>query len=155
MARAVFNICSSSPKPLHHRGFADDQGFYLKASYIATTPLGKRGYFLIPGYSIRMCAEWGRIFKTELTIMGSHFQQRYQNGVAHFRILGVRKLFTITVSKLTRMFVLLVISKVFFIQFKKWANSFQDDLFKGLIGQIHKKKVTKLGWRKLHLPKSD
>ena len=37
MARAVFDICSSSPKPLHHRGFADDQGFDLKASYIATT----------------------------------------------------------------------------------------------------------------------
>ena len=38
MARAVFDICSSSPKPLHHRGFADDQGFDLKASYSNNPP---------------------------------------------------------------------------------------------------------------------
>ena len=49
------------------------------------------------------------------------------------------------------MFVLQVNSNVFFSQLKKWVNSFQDDLFKGLIRQIHKQKVTKLGSRKLHI----
>ena len=84
--------------------------------------------------------------------MGLHFQQSYQNGVAHFRIFGVRELFIFTVSKPIRIFVLQVKSKVFFIQFiKKWVNSFFDDLFKGLIRQIHKQKVTKLGSRKLHI----
>ena len=33
-------------------------------------------------------ARWGRIFTTGLTIMGLHFQYSYQNGVAHFLILG-------------------------------------------------------------------
>ena len=46
--------------------------------------------------------------------MGSHFLNwidyngvalLIENGVAHFRIFGVRKLFTFTVSKHTRMFV--------------------------------------------------
>ena len=37
---------------------------------------------------------------------GSHFQWSYWNGVAHFRILGVKKFFTFRVSKRTRMFVL-------------------------------------------------
>ena len=85
--------------------------------------------------------------------MGSRFQQSYQNGLAKFRIFGVRKLFISTVSKRTRIFVLQVKSNVFFIQFiKKWVNSFLDDLCKGLIRQIHKQKVTKLGSRKkLHI----
>ena len=38
--------------------------------------------------------------------------------VAHFLIFGVRQFFIFTVSKLTRMFVLYVKSKVFFIQYK-------------------------------------
>ena len=57
----------------------------------------------------------------------------------------------VTVSKHTKMFVPQVKSKVFFIQFKKQVNSLQDDLFEGLIRQIHKYKVTKLGLRKLHI----
>ena len=97
-------------------------------------------------------AGWGSIFTTGLTMIGSHFQQSYQNGVAHFRIFGVRKFFIFPVRKRTRKFVLQVESKVFFIQFiKKWVNSFQDDLYKGLIRQVHKQKVTKLGSRKLHI----
>ena len=44
-----------------------------------------------------------------------------------------KNVFIFTVSKRTRMFVLQVKSKVFFIPFKKWVNSFYDDLFKGLI----------------------
>ena len=70
----------------------------------------------------RCAAGWGRIFTTELTIMGSDFQWSYRNGVSHFRIFGVRKFFTFTVSKRTRMFVLWVKSKVFFIQSKKMVN---------------------------------
>ena len=100
----------------------------------------------------RYAAGWGRIFTTGLTIMGLHFQKSYQNGAAHFRIFGVRELFIFTVSKRTRIFVLQVKSKVFFIQFiKKWVNSFFDDLFKGLIRQINKQKVTKLGSQKLNI----
>ena len=39
--------------------------------------------------------------------IGSHFHDRIDyNGVAHFRVLGVRKFFTFTVSKHTRMYVL-------------------------------------------------
>ena len=85
-------------------------------------------------------------------IMGLHFQKSYQNRVAHFRIFGVGELFIFTVSKPIRIFLLQVKSKVFFIQFiKKWVNSFFDDLFNGLIRQIHKQKVTKLGSQKLHI----
>ena len=71
--------------------------------------------------------------------MGSHFLDWIDhNGVANFRIFGVRQFFLFTVSKRTRMFVLLVkTGKVFFIQFK--------------YGSIHKKKVTKLGSQKLHI----
>ena len=36
--------------------------------------------------------------------------------------LGVREFFIVTVSKRTIIFVLQMKSKVFFIQFKKWAN---------------------------------
>ena len=62
---------------------------------------------VIPYKRLTGCAAgWGRIFTTGLTIMGSHFQQSYQNGVAHFRISRVRKFFILTVRKLTRMFVL-------------------------------------------------
>ena len=65
--------------------------------------------------------------------MGSYFHDWIDyTGVAHFRIFGVRKFFIFTVSELTKIFVL-VKSKVFFIHFKKWVNSFEDDLFKGLI----------------------
>ena len=61
--------------------------------------------------------------------MGSHI----------FGFLGVRQFFIFTVSKRTRMFVLQVKSKVFFIQSKKWVNS-----------------VTKVRIAKLtYLPKSD
>ena len=47
---------------------------------------------------------------------------------------------------------------MFFIHFKKlYANSFLDDLFKGLTrySRCINRKVTKLGSRKLHFPKSD
>ena len=44
-----------------------------------------------------------------------------------------KKIFIFTVSKRTRMFVLEVKRKVFFIQFEKWVNSFKDDLYKGLM----------------------
>ena len=50
--------------------------------------------------------------------MGSHFQQNYKNGVAHFLIFGVRQFFIFKVSIRTRMFVLYVKSKVFFIRYK-------------------------------------
>ena len=36
-------------------------------------------------------ARRGRIFTTGVTIMGSHFQQSYQNGVADFPIFGVSR----------------------------------------------------------------
>ena len=52
-----------------------------------------------------MCAGWSRIFTTGVTIMGSHFQQSYYNGVAHILIFGVRQFFILAVSKRTRMFV--------------------------------------------------
>ena len=42
---------------------------------------------------------------TGLTIMGSHFQSGYWNGVSHFRIFGVLKFFIFTVSERTRMLV--------------------------------------------------
>ena len=45
--------------------------------------------------------------------MGSHI----------FGFLGVRQFFIFTVGKRTRMFVVLMESKVFFIQSKKWVNS--------------------------------
>ena len=64
---------------------------------------------------------------------------------------GVRKLFTFTVSKRTRMFVLQVKSKVFFVQFKKFDNSLYDDLFKRFLRYIHKQTVTKLESRKLNI----
>ena len=50
--------------------------------------------------------------------MGSHFREWIDyNGVAHFRIFGVRQFFIFLVSKCTRMFVLQMKSKVFFINF--------------------------------------
>ena len=78
--------------------------------------------------------------------MGSHFHDWIDyNGVAYsiellewahiFSDFGVRKFFTFTVSKHTRMFVLLVKSKVFFIQFKKFVNSLYDDQFKRFISK--------------------
>ena len=51
---------------------------------------------------------------------------------------GVRQFFKFTVGKRTRMFVLQMKSKVFFIQPKKWVNSKQE-------------KVTELESRKLHI----
>ena len=67
--------------------------------------------------------------------MGSHFHDWIDyNGVAFsiellewgraFSDVWVRKFFIFTASKRTRMFLLLVKSKVFFIHFKKWVNSF-------------------------------
>ena len=35
---------------------------------------------------------WGRTFTTGLTIIGLHFYQRYQNGVAHFQDFGGQKI---------------------------------------------------------------
>ena len=70
---------------------------------------------------------------------------------AHIFGFWGKKVLQVTFSKHTKMFVLQVKSKVFFIQFKKQVNSLQDDLFEGLIRQIHKYKVTKLGLRKLHI----
>ena len=35
---------------------------------------------------------WGRTFTTGLTIIGLHFYQRYQNGVAHFQDFGSQKI---------------------------------------------------------------
>ena len=66
--------------------------------------------------------------------MGSHFHDRIDfNGVAlstvtimglrFCLIFGVRQFFILTVSKRTRMFVMQMESKVFFIQSKKWVNS--------------------------------
>ena len=37
-------------------------------------------------------AEWGRLFTTGLTIMGLHFQQSYQKGVARFRDFWDKKI---------------------------------------------------------------
>ena len=54
----------------------------------------------------------GRIFN-RVTRIGSHI----------FGFLGVRQFFVLKVSKRTRMFVLYMKSKVFFIQDKKWVNS--------------------------------
>ena len=59
-----------------------------------------------------MCAGWGHIFTTGLTIMGQHFQQSYQNGFRHFR----------KVSKRTRMFVL---------QVKNGSSHFRMNYLKG------------------------
>ena len=53
------------------------------------------GYFFIRG-SWGCAAEWGRIFTTGLTVMGSHM----------FGFFGVRQFFIFTVSKRTRRFVL-------------------------------------------------
>ena len=86
--------------------------------------------------------------------MGSHFHDWIDyNGVAvsiqflergsHiFGFFGVRQFFIVTVSKLIRMFVPWVKSKVFFIQSKKWVSSL-------------KQKVTKLSLRKLHICPKD
>ena len=60
-----------------------------------------------------MCRLMGSHFQTGLTIMGSHI----------FGFLGVRQFFIFTVSKLTRMFVLQMRSKVFVIQSETWVNS--------------------------------
>ena len=43
-----------------------------------------------------------------------------------FEFFGVRQFFIFTVGKRTRMFVLQMKSKVFFIQSKKWVNSKQQ-----------------------------
>ena len=52
--------------------------------------------------------------------MGSHFREWIDyNGVAHFRIFGVRQFFIFMVSKCTRMFMLQMKSKVFFIHYPK------------------------------------
>ena len=52
--------------------------------------------------------------------MGSHFRDWIDyHGVAHFRIFGVRQFFIFMVSKCTRMFVLQMKSKVFFIHYPK------------------------------------
>ena len=56
--------------------------------------------------------EWGRIFN-RVTRMGWHM----------FGFFLGKILLHITVSKLTRMFVLQMKSKVFFIQSKKWMYS--------------------------------
>ena len=53
------------------------------------------------------------------------------------------------ISKCTRMFVLYVKSKVVYTQFNKSLNS------KSFKRVMHSEKVTKLGFQKLHLPKSD
>ena len=67
--------------------------------------------------------------------MGSHFQGWIDSSGIAFSIellewsrtfsdfLGVRLFFIFTVSNRTRMFVLQMKSKVFFIQSKKWVNS--------------------------------
>ena len=66
--------------------------------------------------------------------MGSHFHDWIDyNGVAFsiltrmgshiFGFLGVSQFFIFTVSKRTRMFVLQMKRKVFFIRSKKWVNS--------------------------------
>ena len=55
----------------------------------------------------------GVAFSTELLEWGRTFSDFW----------GVRQFFTFTVSKRTRMFVQQMKSKVFFIQYKKWANS--------------------------------
>ena len=60
--------------------------------------------------------------------MGSHI----------FEFFGVRQFFIFTIGKRTRMFVLQMKSKVFFIQSKKWVNSKQQ-------------KVTELESRKWHI----
>ena len=92
------------------------------------------GWGVLPYKRLTGCAlGWGRIFNRGQTITGWRFQQSYQNGVAHFLIFGVRQFFIFTVSKRTRMFVLQVKNKVFFIQCK--VRTYQ--------------KVTKLGSRKL------
>ena len=57
-------------------------------------------------------------------LMESHFHDWIDyNVVTHFRSFGVSQFFIFTVSKRTRMFVLQMKSKVFFIQSKKWVNS--------------------------------
>ena len=47
-------------------------------------------YFLIRGWW-GCAAGWGRIVTSGLTIIGSHFLWSHWNGVAHFRIFGVKK----------------------------------------------------------------
>ena len=60
--------------------------------------------------------------------MGLHFHVWIDyNGIAFPRRLlewGLRKFFIFTVRKRTRMFVLQLKSKEFFIEFKNWVNSF-------------------------------
>ena len=70
-----------------------------------------------------MPLDWGRIFTTGLTIMGSYFRliTRMVSHIIGF--WGLRQVFIFTVSKRTKMFVLPMKSKVFFIQCKKWVNS--------------------------------
>ena len=53
-----------------------------------------------------MCRSMGSHFYDLIDYNGSHFQLSHWNGVAHFRIFGVRKVFIFTVSKRTIMFVL-------------------------------------------------
>ena len=88
--------------------------------------------------------------------MGQHFHNWFDyNGVAFsikllewgrpFSDFGGKKVLHIYgylwLAERTRMFVLQVKSKVFFIQYKKWVNSFWDT-FQDKV-KIHKKKVTK------------
>ena len=51
---------------------------------------------------MRCATGWGRIFTTGLTIMGFAFSIELLEWVSHFQIFGVRELFTVTVSKFTR-----------------------------------------------------
>ena len=60
---------------------------------IARTPMVCLSKASVFSFSFLECGEllssgWSRIFTTGLTIMGSHLQWSYQNGVAHFRFFG-------------------------------------------------------------------
>ena len=71
--------------------------------------------------------------------LGSHFQQSYQNGVAHFRIFwGKTVLHMYGQQTYQNVCTVEMKSKVFFIQDKKWVNS-------------QKQKVTKFRSRKLDI----
>ena len=69
-----------------------------------------------------MCCWVGSHFNYWIDYNGVAFSIELLKWIAHFKILGVRKFFILTVNKRTRMFVLQVESKVFFIRFKKWVN---------------------------------
>ena len=66
-----------------------------------------RGGGVLPYKRLMGCAAgWGRILTTGLTIIGVAFSIELLKWIAHFKILGVRKFFILTVNKRTRMFVL-------------------------------------------------